>query len=348
MRGIKDISVKRNAKIIDVLEIIDRSAKQICLVLDDENRLVGTISDGDIRRGLLNNASIHDTVDQIFCKSPKVAHTSDSKEKILSTLRTNKIHQLPIVDNNNVVQGIEMLDDIISDSEKPNRVVLMVGGLGERLRPLTKDTPKPMLSVGDRPILQTIVEELASHGFVDIVMCVGYKSHVIQDFFGDGEGFGVRIQYVEEHKRMGTAGALSLITDVMKEPFLVMNGDLLTKVNFEHLLDFHKSTNAIATMCVREYDLQVPYGVVSTSQERIVDIQEKPVHNFFVNAGIYMLNPECMDLIPQNQFYDITSLFAQLINQDQHVVSFPLREYWLDIGRFEEYERANYEYEQIF
>jgi NDP-sugar pyrophosphorylase family protein len=224
----------------------------------------------------------------------------------------------------------------------------MVGGLGTRLRPLTENIPKPMLKVGDKPILQTIVEKFAEYGYTNIIMCVNYKSHIIQDFFGDGKEFGVNIEYIFEEQRMGTAGALSLLIEKPSEPFFVMNGDLLTNVNFEHLHNYHIATNSIATMCVREYDFQVPYGVVNIKDSKIVSIEEKPIHKFFVSAGIYMLSSEVLNYIPKNEFFDMPTLFEKLISLNKNTVSFPLREYWLDIGRMEEYKKANDEYSEVF
>jgi NDP-sugar pyrophosphorylase family protein len=224
----------------------------------------------------------------------------------------------------------------------------MVGGLGSRLWPLTENTPKPMLKVGDKPIVQTIIERFCEYGFVNIVMCVNYKSHIIQDYFGDGSEFGVNIEYIFEEERMGTAGALSLLRSIPEGPFFVMNGDLLTNVNFEHLLTYHTESEAYATMCVREYDFQVPYGVVNIEGHNILSIEEKPVHRFFVSAGIYMLSPEAIRHIPENKFYDMPTLFEKLIEYKEKVVSFPIREYWLDIGRIEEYERANNEFHGVF
>jgi NDP-sugar pyrophosphorylase family protein len=224
----------------------------------------------------------------------------------------------------------------------------MVGGLGTRLHPLTKETPKPMLKVGDKPILHTIVDRFASYGFINIVMCVNYKAEAIQGYFGNGDRFGVNIEYVLEEDRMGTAGALSLLTTKPTEPFFVMNGDLLTNVNFESLLDYHQTHQAVATMCVREYDFQVPYGVVKIEGNQVQSIEEKPVHKFFVSAGIYMLSPETLNHIPEGQYYDMPTLFEKLIAQKQSTVSFPIHEYWLDIGRMNEYEQANREYSEVF
>lgn len=223
----------------------------------------------------------------------------------------------------------------------------MVGGIGERLRPLTENTPKPMLQVGNRPILHTIVEKFSNCGFADIVMCVNYKSKIIQDYFGDGKKFGVNIEYIQEDQKMGTAGALSLLKDKLNEPFFVMNGDLLTTLDFEKMLDFHLDNNSKATMCVRQYKFEIPFGVVSLNNENIVSLEEKPIHNFFVNAGIYVLDSECLELIP-NKFYNMTSLFEKMVSNGKKTISFPMKEYWIDIGRLIDYEKANSEYHSIF
>jgi NDP-sugar pyrophosphorylase family protein len=263
---------------------------------------------------------------------------------LLRLCLVNGIAQVPIVDEDRKVIDIFIIDDGLQKKQHKNHVVLMVGGLGTRLRPLTENTPKPMLEVGGKPILETIVKRFVDNGFSNITMCLGYKSNVIQDCFQDGSGFGVNINYIVEEKRMGTAGALTLLTKKFNKPFFVMNGDLLTNINFEKMLDFHVENDSKATMCVREYDIEVPYGVVNMASENIISIEEKPIHNFFVNAGIYLLEPDCIDLIPDNEFYDMPTLFQELIATNEKIVSFPLQEYWLDIGRIADYERANIEY----
>ena len=348
MKNIEDITVKDSISILEVMKIIDESSKQIAIVIDENNKLLGTISDGDIRRALLKNIPLTESVKEIYFKTPTVASINDSREEIINICKVKKIHQIPIVDSKGNLVGLEILDELISKEKKLNKVVLMVGGLGTRLQPLTENIPKPMLEVGNKPILQTIVEKFAEYGYLNIVMCINYKSHVIKDYFGDGAEFGVNIEYVSEKDRMGTAGALSLLKDKPQEPFFVMNGDLLTNANFEHLHDFHISNNSIGTMCVRDYDFQVPFGVVSIKDTKILSIDEKPKHKFFVNAGIYMFDPEILEYIPKNEFYDMPTLFKKLIDKNKKVISFPLREYWLDVGRIEEYEKANLEYPKEF
>jgi len=348
MRDIKDIIVNESTSIIEVLKIIDESCKQLVLVVNENKKLLGTICDGDIRRALLNNISLDESIKNIYFKTPTVANINDSREEIINICAIKKLHQIPIVDNSGNLIGLEILDELIYKESKLNKVVLMVGGLGTRLRPLTDNMPKPMLHVGGRPILETIIDKFVSYGFINIVLCVNYKSDMIQNYFGDGSKYGINIEYVFEEKRMGTAGALSLLKSKPDEPFFVMNGDLLTNVNFEHLLDYHLANNSMATMCVREYDFQVPFGVVELENEKIKSIEEKPTHNFFVSAGIYMLSPDAIDLIPKNEFYDMPTLFEKIIKLKKNAISFPIREYWLDIGRIEEFEKANNEYHEVF
>ena len=348
MKNIENIKLRENSTIKEALEIIDKGSMQIALVADENDMLLGTLTDGDIRRGLLKGFALTSTIEQIVFKTPTVAKVSDTKEDILKIALSKKLHQIPIVDYFGKIVGIKEIEELVKPKDKINKVVLMVGGLGTRLRPLTETTPKPMLKVGNKPILQTIIEKFAEYGYTNIIMCVNYKSDIIQDYFKDGSDFGVKIEYILEEQRMGTAGALSLLKDKPNEPFFVMNGDLLTNVNFEHLHNYHIATNSMATMCVREYDFQVPYGVVNIKDSKIVSIEEKPVHKFFVSAGIYMLSSEVLNYIPKNEFFDMPTLFEKLISLNKNTVSFPLREYWLDIGRMEEYKKANDEYGEMF
>ncbi|QPH96110.1 nucleotidyltransferase family protein [Campylobacter concisus] len=348
MKNIENIKLKQNATIKEALGIIDSGAMQIALVVDDNDKLIGTLTDGDIRRGILRGLDLDSSIETIVFKEPAIAKISSTKEEILKLALSRKLHKIPVVDDNGRVLGIKEIEELVEPKIKTNRVILMVGGLGTRLRPLTQDTPKPMLKVGNKPILQTIVEKFAEYGFVNITMCVNFNASIIRDYFSDGKEFGVNIDYVLEQKRMGTAGALSLLKERPIEPFFVMNGDLLTNVNFEHIFNYHVLNKATATMCVREYDYEVPYGVVKMNDNKIIEIAEKPVQKFFVSAGIYMLSPEILDLIPQDEFYDMPTLFEKLIRLSKDVISFPIREYWLDIGRMEEYQRANEEYKEVF
>jgi len=348
MKNYKNITLSQNSTIKEALKIIDSGAMKLAIVLDENEKLIGTVTDGDIRRGLLGNLSLEDSIETIIFRTPTVCKIEDTKEKILEIAIEKKLYQIPIVDNDGKLVGIEEVDELLKATNKSNRVVLMVGGLGTRLYPLTKNTPKPMLKVGNKPILETIILNFKKYGFTNIILSVSYKSEIIEDYFGDGRDFGVNIEYVHEEKRMGTAGALSLIREKLTEPFFVMNGDLLTNINFEHMMDYHFQNNSIATMGVREYDFQVPYGVVNVDGIDIKSIEEKPVHNFYVSGGLYVLSPESLKYIPQNEYFDMPTLFEKIIADGQRSVSFPIREYWLDIGRMEEFEKANNEYHEVF
>lgn len=347
MYKIDEIKINQNASIKEALEVIDKGAIKVAVVLSDDGLLLGMLNDGDIRRALLKGMSLGDSIAGIINKHPVVANINDTKERILELANEKKLHQIPIISNGKLV-GIQDIREFLAPKNKPNKVILMVGGLGTRLRPLTNDVPKPMLDVGNKPILHTIVENFAKYGYTDIIMCVNYKSEIIKEYFGDGSKFGVKIEYILEHQRMGTAGALSLLQKRPKDDFFVMNGDLLTNVNFEYLHEYHKDSNALASICIRKYEMQVPYGVVNVRANKVTSIEEKPTQSFFVSAGIYMFSPIVLDFIPKGVFYDMPTLFSELLKHDFPIHPFPIREYWLDIGRMDEYRRANDEYEGVF
>lgn len=348
MKQYHHIMLSPVSTICRALEVIDSGAMKIALVVDANQKLMGTISDGDIRRAILKGVGLDALIEGFYNANPITCGINDSREKILQLAAAKKVYQIPVVDNDGCIVGVTEIDEMLQPAGRSNKVVLMAGGLGTRLSPLTDSIPKPMLHVGTKPILETIIENFAKYGYRDVVLSVSYKSHVIEEHFGDGEAFGVKISYVHETKRMGTAGALSLMRDQLSEPFFVMNADLLTNVNFEHLHDYHESHNAMATMAVREYDFQVPYGVVNISDSKIISIEEKPTQKFYVSGGIYMLNPESLELIPNDQFFDMPSLFDTMISKGANALSFPIREYWLDIGRMSDYEKANSEYGEVF
>lgn len=348
MLSIENIIISEDATLRKVLSVIEEGKLKIALVVNNDKKLVGLITDGDVRRALLNNLKIDDTINDILIKKPIVCSIDDSKDQILQTAIENQILQVPILDNDGVLVGLEIIDELLKPRIKEEKIVLMVGGLGTRLMPLTEDTPKPMLKVGDKPILETIILNFKRHGYTNIILSVGYKAEVIKNYFGDGTNFGVTIEYINEKKRMGTAGALSLMEDILSDNFFVMNGDLLTSLNFDYMMKFHLENNSIATMGLREYDFQVPYGVVNVEGSKIIGIEEKPVHNFFVNGGIYILSREVFKFIPNNLYLDMPTLFETIINKKLTTLSYKIKGYWLDIGRIEEYQKANEEYFKVF
>ncbi|WP_025678722.1 nucleotidyltransferase family protein [Paenibacillus massiliensis] len=339
--------LQSNQNLLNTMKVIEESSLQFAAVIDEDWKLLGTVTDGDIRRGILRGEGFEVSITSIMNSNPITAQSGKEPHIYKQIMKSKMLRQLPIVDERNRIVDILFMDKLDEISNK-NSVVLMLGGLGTRLRPLTNDIPKPMLKVGNKPILETIIESFKQYGYSHFIFSVNYKKEVIQSYFQNGEAFDVQIDYVEEEKRMGTAGALSLLKDRPEAPFFVMNGDLLTQVNFEHLMQFHLLHNSMATMCVREYEYQIPYGVVETEGTNLIKIKEKPVHRSFVNAGMYVLNPEALDYIPKNEFYDMPSLFEQLISKGKVSAAFPIHEYWLDIGHLTELERAGREYTKIF
>lgn len=348
MKDWKKVLITEQATLRETIGIIDGGALKIALVVDAGKRLLGTVSDGDIRRGILRGCSLEDSVQEVLNRTPTVAAQNEGRDKILAMMRQKQVYQIPVVDAEGVIVGLEILERILEVPKHDNWVVLMAGGLGSRLAPLTEDTPKPLLKVGGKPILETIIENFVDYGFTNFRISVNYKAEMIESYFGDGSRFGARIDYLREEKKLGTAGALSLLSERPTSPVLVMNGDVLTKVNFQQLIDFHREHQAQATMCVREYDFQVPYGVVTLNKHRILTIEEKPVQRFFVNAGIYVLEPETLALIPKDSYYDMPTLFEQLVAREQETAVFPIREYWLDIGRMDDFQRAEGEFGKVF
>ncbi|MFC5540552.1 nucleotidyltransferase family protein [Ureibacillus sp. FSL W7-1570] len=346
MKDWKSIIVSENNTLLETMKIIDQSTLQFAVVVDVNGRLLGTVTDGDIRRSILRGDSLDVKITEVMNPSPITALVGQSRNKYFRVMREKKLKQLPIVDKNNRIIDILFLDKAVSNND--NLVVLMVGGLGTRLRPLTNEIPKPMLQVGGKPILETIIEGFKQCGFTNFILSVNYKKEVIQNYFQNGGAFDVNISYIEETKRMGTAGALSLLPIKPLKPFFVMNGDLLTQVNFEQLIHYHMENESLATMCVREYEYQIPYGVIETDGARLISIKEKPIHKSFVNAGIYVLNPETLEYIPKNQFYDMPELFQKLLDEEKKTTVFPIREYWLDIGRMDDFERANLEFKERY
>lgn len=348
MRDWKKVLVKPQDSILKVIELIDNSSMQIALVVDEYNHLLGTVTDGDIRRAILRGVSLNEFVETIMNSKPRAAKVHEDREKILEIMRREVFSHMPIVDDDNKVIALEFLNDLIRPAKKENWVVLMAGGLGSRLVPLTNDCPKPLLQVGDKPILETIIQNFIEQGFSKFYISVNYKAQMIEKYFGNGEKWNITIEYLRENERLGTAGALSLLPYQPTAPMIIMNGDLLTRINFQHLLDFHMEAGAFGTMCVRDYKFQVPYGVVQLEKQRLVGIVEKPIQQFFVSAGVYVLNPEALTFIPVNRYFDMPSLFEKMMHKGLESVAFPVREYWIDIGRIGDFEKANGEYYEVF
>lgn len=340
MPDIDSLTVSPEADLQEAIKAIDRGARQVALVVDDHARLVAVITDGNIRRGLLRGLTLDAPVIEVMNCRPTTAHIEDGLEAAWRLMRERQLHHVPIVDAEGRLVDLLWIDDVTRTERRSTPVVLMAGGLGMRLRPLTENVPKPMLPIGGRPILEQIIESFAEQGFVRFTLSVNYLGQIIRDHFGDGSALGVEIDYIEEPKRMGTAGALSLLPERPDEPVIVMNGDLLTSIHFDALLKFHHETDATATLCARQFDMQVPYGVIDADGTRLRGIVEKPVHRHFVNAGVYVLSPAVFDSLNRGQALDMPDLLSGLVESESPVSVFPIREHWLDIGRMEDLELA--------
>ena len=322
-------------------EVLTNSSMRIVLVVDKHDCLLGTVTDGDIRRALMAGISMKTAVDEIMQKNPVTVNSGDDRKTVLQLMRQKDILQVPVLDKSQRVVGLEVMQDFVYGAPRENIVLLMAGGFGKRLQPLTKELPKPLLTVGDKPILETIVEQLIEAGFSRFFMAVHYKADLLRAHFGDGSDWGITIRYLEEEEPLGTAGALSLLSsEPIEMPVLVMNGDLLTRLDFSQLLDYHDSHGGVATICVREHEFRIPYGVVQADGIQVKDITEKPVQKLFINAGIYVLDPDIVKRRSGVRASDMPELLRETIKTGEQVNMFPIHEYWLDIGRMEEYGQA--------
>jgi len=341
MRDWQKIILKQSDSIREAIQVLNEQSLQIALVVNESDQLVGTVTDGDIRRGLIKRCGMDTSLDEIMFTSPTLATLEESKEDMLYKMSGAGIMQIPIVDENKHVIGLETIQHLLEKKRIDNPVFLMAGGFGARLQPLTDHMPKPLLTVGNKPILETILDQFIAAGFHNFYISVHYKAEMVRDHFGDGKNWGVTINYIYESEPLGTAGALGLLPDDLPDmPILMMNGDLLTKVNFLDLLKFHVDSGGEATMCVREYDFQVPYGVIIENDHKVADIVEKPIHKFFVNAGIYVLSPKLIKEVDGNNYLDMPHMLQEHIDADGQVNMFPVHEYWLDIGQMEQFEQA--------
>jgi len=334
----KKILVSPVSNIQEVLKVIDSESLQLALVVDIDNRLLGTVTDGDIRRALINGVHLSHPISKIMFTTPTVVNTSMSKSQLLELMNTKQLNSIPIVDNG-IVVGLETIHHITQKAKYDNPVFLMAGGFGTRLKPLTDNCPKPLLKVGDKPILETVLLNFIKSGFHNFYISTHYLPEMIREYFGNGAKWGVSINYVHEEQPLGTGGALGLLPkDLPELPVIMMNGDVLTKVDLEALLAFHNENEANATMCVREYEYQVPFGVIENDGHNIKSMVEKPTQRFHVNAGIYVVSRKIIEQVNNNEVVDMPTLLERHL--DNNVLMFPFHEYWLDIGRMDDFNRA--------
>ncbi|RJQ30963.1 MAG: CBS domain-containing protein [Peptococcaceae bacterium] len=343
-----DVQVRRGATLKEAIETMDRMTSGVALIVDEEGCLIGILTDGDIRRAILRNVDLNSSIEKVMNRSPITATRDFTRKQLMHLIRCKSISHLPVVDSRNRVVRIIFAHEFINGGDLPARALIMAGGLGTRLRPLTDDLPKPLLKVGSKPLLEMIVEQLADAGVKNIYLSIRYKGGKIEEYFGDGARWGVRISYLKENKRLGTAGPLGLIKEDFAEPVLVVNGDILSKVNFKRMVDFHLENRAEMTVAVKQHVIEVPYGVVKVENDELVGMSEKPMLKFFINAGIYLLNAGVKDCITPDTYFDMSDLITLLINRKSRVCSYPIREYWADIGSPGDYEKAIDDYAKHF
>lgn len=331
----------------NALESIDQTGAGIALVVDADRRLLGALSDGDLRRALIRGAGLEDKAIAAANPNPICVDQDQDRAATLAVLRAHSLRQLPIIDADRRIVGLVTAADFLDIPVRTNPVVIMAGGKGERLAELTRDTPKPMLRVGSKPILDTIVSNLAGQGFRHFWLAVNYKADQIETHFGDGSHLGLEIGYLREAKPLGTCGALALMPRP-DEPFVVTNGDVLAKADYSHVLDSHLQSDALATVVVRDYQMQVPFGVVNANGAQVTRIDEKPTQSYTISAGVYVLSPQALDLVPHDAFYDMPALIADMIARGLPVRLQRAEGYWMDIGRPPDYAQANADFGAVF
>ena len=341
MKPIHDYCVKPQETIFQTMKVIEEGAIQLAFVINELGSLCGVVSDGDIRRHLISGGNLSDLAEVAMNKSPIVVHKKDSQSAILHQLQTHGLRVIPVIDENKIIIGVHTIEELLGIGSRPNTVVIMAGGKGMRLRPLTENCPKPLVKVGSEPMIEHVFRNLMEAGFSKFIISVNYLKEMMINYCGDGSKWGISIEYLEENEPLGTAGALGLMTKELQEPLLVMNGDVITHAKFGNILSTHVRSGSMATMCVREYDFQVPYGVVLANENEFMGVEEKPIHRFFVNAGIYVLDPKTLSSIPRNRRYDMTEFFNDLKKQGHKTCIYSLQEYWVDVGRHEDLKSAS-------
>lgn len=328
------------ATLKDAIALLNESGLRIALMTDTDGTLMGTITDGDIRRGLMRGVGLGQPAREIVRTAPLVVPPEIGRDLVVQLMMANSIQHIPIVDSGRRVVGLHFYQEAAADQQRPNLLVIMAGGKGTRLRPLTEDCPKSMLPVAGKPMLEHIVYRAKLDGFTQITIAIHHLGNVIEDHFGDGSGYGVRIQYLREETPLGTAGALGLLHPRPTHPVVVTNGDVLSDVRFDEIVDFHERQGACATMAVRAHELQNPFGVVVTNGLEIVGFEEKPIVRTQVNAGIYVLSPEALAAVPSPEPCDMPMLFMRLRDRGQRAVVYPVHEHWLDVGQAGDYAHA--------
>ena len=340
MRELNLVTLPEERTIRQGIATIDRGGLQVALIVDTQKRLVGIVTDGDVRRGLLNGLNLDSPVQQVMNRQFRFVREGTKDSEVLALMRQESLYQIPVLDEQGRVLRLFLLKDLIDSSHFSNPVVIMAGGEGKRLRPLTENCPKPMLKVKGKPMLEIILDRCKEAGFHQFYLSVNYLKQQIIDYFGDGSRWGIQIEYLEETQPLGTAGALKLLPPSLSLPFLVLNGDVLTQVPYTVLLRFHEEHEAFATVSVKEHETVIPYGVVETKGTLVSGFQEKPTLTHYVNAGVYALSPKVLSYLMPDDPCDMPELLQRIQADNHEVHAFPIHENWLDVGRPETLRQA--------
>lgn len=331
----------------DAIRCLNDSSMKIALVVNAQGVLEGTISDGDIRRGLLKGLDLGSSIESITHRNALVVPPSFGRDMVMQLMRSNQLQQIPVVDEQQRVVGLHLWNEITTPPPRDNLMVIMAGGKGTRLMPHTENCPKPMVLVAGKPMLQHIIERSQQEGFNHFVLAINYLGHMIEEYFGDGSRFGVKIDYLREQASLGTVGALSLLAQRPEASFVVTNGDVITDIRYGELLDFHIRHDATATMAVRVHEWQHPFGVVQIKGVDIVGFEEKPIARTHINAGVYALSPDALDELIHGGHCDMPTLFERIQAKLLRTVAYPMHEPWLDVGKPEDLKLARDQGEQL-
>jgi dTDP-glucose pyrophosphorylase len=322
------------------MECINSNWREVSLVTDKEHRVIGLITDGDIRRGFLSGLTMESPATKVMTRTFLSVGPEADRSTVLDMMMARSIRHVPVLDKDGKLFGIHFLEELIGKTVKPNLAVIMAGGKGIRLRPLTENCPKPMIRVAGRPILERVILHLVGYGIREIYLSINYLGDMIEQYFGDGASFGCSIKYLREKKSLGTGGPLSLLSEQPNYPLIVMNGDQVTQVDIAKLLDFHEQEKVEATIAVKPYQVEIPFGVVRHNGGRLVELQEKPTADYLINTGIYVLNPGVLPLIPKNEEFPITGLFDLMLDRKMQVGVHCIEEEWIDVGRHDDLRKA--------
>jgi len=343
-KNLSKLTLDDSSSFEDAINILNSSTNHIVLIVNKNNKLKGIITKGDLRKAMINYVDKNASVTEVMNKNPFTCTEKNRLNESKLFFNKKDLSHLPVINDKMEVIDVEYRKNKFNIDCEQNIVIIMAGGLGSRLKPLTDDKPKPLLKIGDKPILESIITNCISYGFKIFYISVNYKSEMIKQYFGNGNKWGIKIAYINEEEKLGTAGSLSLLDFIPPKEFLVINADLLTKVDLHEFLSFHLDKKSMGTMAVKDYEIVVPYGVVKSNNGKITEINEKPVQRFFVNAGLYVFDPKVLNLLSKAKNLDMPSFFEMIINKNLKTMIFPILEEWIDIGNFDDYNRAKIKY----